>query len=143
MIGTGNKRQYKSIRSLFRLEFPEKWTLVGDNEGVATFSSPSGMAVVTVSAARHRSQFAVADACEQLQRYMKNLDIEPGRFKKIGCTIGFAAGEYTDHVGVYWRIVFKASANVIVFATYSRKSSDLSEDDDRDAEAILSSITVL
>jgi hypothetical protein len=142
MIGTGDSKRYISIRGLFDLEFPTKWSLIGDDEGMVSLSSSSGMAAVTVSAAKHRSQAVVVDACEQLQRYMSQLAIEPDRFRQIDCSLGLATGEYTNEAGVYWRIQFKALANVVVLATYNREFSGSWQDEDREALAILSSIKV-
>ena len=128
-----DNKPYVSIERLFSVKVPEEWFLVSDDEGIASFSSPSGTAAVTVSAATHRHQAVVANACEQLRSYVRKLEIEPTRFREIDCSAILATGDYTDEAGVYWQILFKASKNVILFATYNREFSGSWKDEDRDA----------
>jgi hypothetical protein len=135
-----NSKCYTSIRGLFDLEIPEGWILVDDDEGIANFSSPSGTAAVTVSAAQHYDPTRVASACKQLRRYVKKLDIDPGGFKEIDCSVSVAIGEYIDKAGIYWRVMFQASANVVVLATYNREFSSFLQGEDQEAQLILSSV---
>jgi hypothetical protein len=142
MTARGDSKPYTSTKRLFSLEVPEEWFLIGDDEGIATFSSLSGTASVAVSAAKHRRQAVVANACDQLRSYVRKLDIEPTRFREIECSVSLATGDYTDKAGVYWHVLFRASENVVLLATYNREFSSSWKDEDREAETILSSIRI-
>jgi hypothetical protein len=137
-----NSGYYVSIRGLFDLEVPKGWVLVSDDEGIANFSSPSRKAAVTVSAAQHRDPAAVVSACEHLRRYAKGLDIPPGVFREIRCSIDLAIGEYLDKAGIYWQVMFKASKNIVVLATYNQESIEHRQSEDAEAKAIFTSIRI-
>ena len=83
------------------------------------------------------------DACETLRQYAEGLDIEPGQFREIACSVNEAAGEYVDKQQVYWRIVFKASGNVVVLGSYNREAQTPSEYEDKEAGTILASIEII
>lgn len=137
-----NSKYYTSVRGLFDLRIPEGWILISDDGGIADLSSPSGTAAVTVSAAQHHDPTKVVSACKQLRRYVKKLEIDPGGFKETECSVNLAIGEYVDKTTVYWRVVLKASANVVVLATYNREFSGSWHSEDQEAEQILLSIRV-
>ncbi len=142
MTETEGKKRYISARGLFALSFPNAWRVISEKDGIVSLTSPTGGEAVTVSAAARWSEAARADACEQLQRHVAKLGIEADKFRKIECTRDLAVGEYVNESQVYWRFEFKASHNVVVFATYNRALSDGPRDEHEAALAILSSVTI-
>jgi hypothetical protein len=102
LVGRGNS---------FRLSYPPHWNREDDEDGTITVSPEYGRVAVTVSVARHRDRSVRADACDQLQRFLKNLDASSNVFKANSKT--YASVECVDAEGWNWDIVAIARANAI------------------------------
>ena len=143
MIEREDKSRYTSVRGLFTLSYPETWSLTSEEQGIVSLSDRTESAAVTVSAAKHESEAFIADACQQLRRYVSQFSSKVDRLEVIECSPALAIGEYVSPAGDYWRVQFKASRNIVVFATYSVKLSDRQTVSDSGAMAILDSITIM
>jgi hypothetical protein len=142
MIEREDEKGYISIRGVFTLCYPESWTLLDDENGIANLFNPRGTGTITVSAAKHQSDTFIANACQQLQRYGSQFSAEVGRLALLECSPTLAIGEYASPAEDYWRVQFKTFRNIVVFATYNEKLIDRQPDTDNEVRMILASIRI-
>lgn len=137
-----DEKYYTSIRGLFTLSYPESWSLMSEEQGIVSLSDPTGTVAITVSAAKHRSGVFMANACQQLRRYVHQFSGKVDSLKVLECSPALAIGEYTSPARDYWRVQFKALRNIVVFATYNHQLLGRRPDTDNEAMAILDSIRI-